>query len=307
MRAAVLYERGATPEVAEFDDPTPTDGQVVVEVGVAGANPVDLAIASGAFGDPQLPYVVGREGVGSLADGRRVYFNSPSSPFGSWAPRTLVDPGQTFAVPDAVADGVAVAIGIAGLAAWVPLQWHARLRSGERVLVLGATGVVGQIAVQAARLLGAGRIVGAGRNRDALSRLAGLGADATVALGGDDDGAALKAEAGEGYDVVIDTVYGAPFLAALGATAVGARLVTIGAGAAGSAEVPFRDLQGRAHIGHGNQLTPREVLCDSYAQLCRHAAAGEIAVEIERFELDRAPQAWQAQAAGPNHKLVIIP
>ncbi len=304
MRAAILREVGGTPQVGEFEDPGDTD---VVEVRLAGLNPVDLILASGARGDPTTPSVVGQEGIGAFPDGRRVYFNSPPDPFGSWAQRSRIDSDQAFPIPDEVDDELAVALGIPGLAAWIPLTRHARVKAGESVLVLGATGVVGQIAVQAARILGAGRVVGAGRDADALEQLHGLGADATVVLGQGDDAEALKAAAGDGFAVVIDTVYGDPFLAALGATANGARLVTIGAGAGDSAEVPFRSLMGRTHIGHGNNMTAPEELRAAYAELMEHAAQGQIKVEVKRYSLDQAAEAWQAQSEGLHLKLVVAP
>ena len=124
-----------------------------------------------------------------------------------------------------------------------------------------------------------------------------LGADATVVIGGGDDGQALKAEAQDGYDVVIDTVYGAPVVAAFDATAPGARVVTIGTGA-GDATIPFRALQGRSHTGHGNQFASPEVQRDAYAKLTEHAVSGEIVVEIERFALGRAEQAGTPRPPG---------
>jgi NADPH:quinone reductase-like Zn-dependent oxidoreductase len=309
MRAAVLNKAGATPEVVDFPDPSATDGYELVDVAVAGLNPVDLKLASGHMGAPAVPAVVGLEGVGTLSDGRRVYFSGPPAPYGSWAPHSLADPAEVFPVPEDLDDALAVAMGIAGLAAWIPLSWHARIRAGEHVLVLGATGVVGQIAVQAARILGAGRIVGAGRSHEALRRIERLGAHATVVLGDGEDAHALAVEAGEdgGYDVVIDMLYGEPFVAALKASAPHARLVSVGLSAGDSARVGFRDLQGRTHIGHANQMAPREVRCDAYAQLTRHAAAGSIELEIERFALEDAPRAWRAQGEGPHHKIVLVP
>lgn len=307
MRAAILRSAGSDPQVGNFDDPSPSDGELVVNVTAAGLNPVDLYLASGQLGEPQVPRVVGQEGIGTTEDGRRVYFNPSVSPFGSLAQRTLVDPDQTFDVPDGLDDALAVAMGIPSLAAWLPLEYHARLRPGESVLVLGATGVVGRVAVQAAKVLGAGRVVAAARNEAALAKIEDLGADDTVVLCGDDDGRALRGAAGDGFDVVIDPVYGAPFEAALSATAVGARLVTIGGSAAQSAEVPFRALQGRIHFGHGNNVLPTEVLRDAYAKLTDHAAAGRIRVDVKRYELDRAVDAWHAQAEGPRRKLVVLP
>lgn len=307
MRAAILNAVGATPEVGDFEAPSPADGQAAIDVSLAGVNPFDLAMASGAMGAPKIPSVVGREGVGTLPDGRRVYFGSPVRPHGSWAERTLVRPDQVLPVPDGLDDGLAVCMGIAGLAAWLSLAHHAQLRKGESALVLGATGVVGQIAVQAAKLLGAGRVVAAGRDASALQRAARLGADATVVLGGSDDGRALSSEAGEGFDVVIDPIYGPPLAAALGATASGARLVTIGSGAGASAEIAFESLMGRTHIGHASHLVAPHVLADAYSTLTEHARAGRISVEVRRFALDEAPAAWRAQAAGPHQKLVVSP
>ena len=154
MRAAVLHEYGV-PRADEFQEPAAgPEQQAVVEVLAAGLNPVDVSICAGRFygGRPPLPSVAGREGVGML-DGQRIYFDAPIAPFGSMAQRSLIDPRSAYAVPHGLADGVAVALGISGLAAWLALTWRARLKEGEHVLVFGASGVLGQIAVQAAKLL----------------------------------------------------------------------------------------------------------------------------------------------------------
>jgi NADPH2:quinone reductase len=306
MKAAVLHQPGAVPTVEDFDDPDGPPNQIV-EVRLAGCNPVDLLLASGEMGEPTVPSVVGKEGIGITAARQRVYFDSPPAPYGSWAQRCRVDPAKTYPVPDELDDDLAVALGIAGLAAWLPLTRHASVEHGESVLVLGATGVVGRIAVQAAKLLGAGRVVGAGRNPDGLKQVADLGADATVQLGQGDDAEALRTEAGDGYDVVIDTVYGDPFLAALDATANGATLVTIGMGAGASAEIPFHALTGRTHIGHLNDAMPPQVQRDGYLEIAKHAAAGHIKVETQRYSLDDAQSAWQAQKDGPHVKIAVAP
>ncbi len=205
MRAAILHKAGGTPEVGEFDDP---GGDDVVEVRLAGLNPVDLAMASGGMGEPTTPSIVGQEGVGTRRDGQRVYFNSPPDPFGSWAERSPIDPERTFPIPDGVDDELAVALGIPGLAAWIPLTRHARLQDGE----------------QRPRARGDGRRRPGGRpSRQAPRRRRDRGA-----VRGD-DAEALKGAAGGDFAVVIDTIYDDPFVAALDATANGARLVTLGA------------------------------------------------------------------------------
>lgn len=306
MRAAVLHEVGTVPVFADFKEPQPGDGYQVLEVLLAGLNPVDLSIAAGRYGPLELPCVVGREGVARLPGGERVYFAGPPSPFGSMAQYAPVDVEATFSVPAGLDPGLAVALGIAGLAAWLPLTWRAGLQAGETVLVLGASGVVGQIAVQAAKLLGAGRVVAAARDRPSLERLRDRGADATVVLEGD-IGRALKDAAGDGYDVVVDPLYGPPLQAALAAAAQGARIVTIGANAGQTATIPIGDLFGRTVMGHSNQHAPLDVRREAYERMAGYAAAGEIAVEVERLPLAQVSDAWERQARGPHHKLTLVP
>src|SRR5271168_43264 len=127
MRAAVLREYGV-PSPDEFEEPAVVGSdQAVVEVLAAGVNPVDVTICAGRFyaGPPPLPCVAGREGVGML-DGERVYFDAPVPPFGSMAERALIDARSAYRVPDGVDDGVAIALGISGLAAWLALAWRAK-------------------------------------------------------------------------------------------------------------------------------------------------------------------------------------
>jgi NADPH2:quinone reductase len=310
MRAAVLSEYGI-PSAGEFEEPQAAEGQAVVDVLAAGLNPVDVAICAGLFyaGKPPLPSVAGREGVGMLA-GERVYFDAPIVPYGSMAQRALVDPRSTYPVPDGVSDGVAIALGISGLAAWLPLTWRAQLKEGEHVLVLGASGVLGQIAVQAAKLLGAGRVVAAARSPEGLERCLELGADAAVRLGEPADLAAALAQAAEGrIDVVIDPLFGEPFVAALGAASFGARIVQIGAGAGAEATVPSAAIRGKLLVimGHTNFAAPPEVKREAYARMADAAARGEIRVEVDPLELDRVQDAWARLKAGSHRKIVLVP
>src|SRR3954471_10342512 len=168
MRAAILRWYGAPPDVGDFDEPEASDGHEVVEVVAGGLNPVDIRMASGHFygGTPPLPSVAGREGIGRRADGSLVYFDQPGAAGGSLPGRAPIVSGSAIPLGADIDPALAVAFGIAGLAAWLALEWRAQLREGEAVLVLGASGVVGQIAVQGARLLGAGRVVAAARSED---------------------------------------------------------------------------------------------------------------------------------------------
>jgi NADPH:quinone reductase-like Zn-dependent oxidoreductase len=310
MRAAVLREYGA-PEPGEFEEPDAADGGAVVDVLAAGVNPVDISIAAGRFyaGRPPLPCVTGREGVARL-QGARVYFDAPILPFGSMAERALIDPAATHPLPDAVGDGVALALGIAGLAAWLALRWRAELERGEHVLVLGAGGVVGQVAVQMAKHAGAGRVVAAGRSQSGLERARALGADACVPLEDTDALADAFSEAAGGrIDVVVDPLFGEPFVAAVEAASFGARLVQLGTSAGTHATLPSAAIRGKMlHImGHTNAAAPPEVKREAYQQLLDAATEGALEVETEALELERVAEAWVLVAAGAQRKIVLVP
>jgi len=319
MRAAVLTELGRAPEAADFDEPVAGGGEALVEVLAASLNPADRAMASGSFyaGSPPVPSVSGREGVGrvvagdALGHGTRVYFDAPVAPSGSFAQRAVVREDSVFELPDGLDDALGASLGVAGLAAWLGLEWRGRLQRGETALVLGASGPVGQIAVQAARLLGAGRVVAAARSEQGLTRAAELGADATVRIGAVDDLAeALRAAAGgEGPDVILDPLWGEPAVAALRAAAPGARLVQLGQSAGAEAAVPSATVRGKALsiVGHSNFRTPAEVKWEAYRRLAEHAGAGELVLDLERVPLEQVADAWRRQGEHPHVKLVLIP
>jgi NADPH:quinone reductase-like Zn-dependent oxidoreductase len=313
MRAALLTDHDQAPEPGEFDDPQPDDGELLVELSVAGVNPVDIWTARGVMGSkPPLPSVAGREGIGTTEDGRRIYFDTSVAPFGSFAERTLVEAGTEIEVPDGVEDQVAVAFGIAGLAAWLGLGWRGGLTEGESVLVLGASGTVGIIAVQVAKLFGAGTVVAAGRNEERLERAKELGADDTVTLGDDRDALveALRGAApDEGFDLVLDPLWGEPALAAIEAIAMNGRMVLIGNSAGQEAELSSRSVRSRqaALVGHTNFNAPFEVKAEAFQAMCRHAASGELQVEVEELPLDEVEQAWERQLKAPHRKLVLRP
>lgn len=309
MRAAVLREYGV-PQPGDFEEPVAGAGQALVEVLAAGLNPVDVAICAGRFyaGRPPLPSVAGREGVGML-DGRRVYFDGPISPFGSMAELALIDAGVSYPLPDGIENGVAVALGISGLAAWLALTWRAQLKPGEHVLVLAGSGVLGQIAIQVARRLGAARVVAAARSQQGLERCLELGADAIVKLDQADLPSALQA-AGEGrIDVVVDPLFGEPFSAAVAAASFGARIVQLGSGAGSEATLDSAAIRGKMLVimGHSNFAAPAEVKREAYMSLTAAAAAGELAVEVEELGLDQVAEAWRRLAAGSHRKIVLVP
>jgi NADPH2:quinone reductase len=320
MQAAVLREYGQPPEFAAFDaPPAPSDGQLLIDVELAGLNPVDVAFGEQTYflPSPQLPYVPGIEAVGRVVEsgapaivrGDRVYVGLPVLPYGTFATSTLAYAASAVPVPDSVDGSLACALGIAGIAAYLSLQYRAKLQAGEKVVVLGATGVVGMIAIQAARILGADSIIAVGRNRERLAATRELGATATARIGVDDLTKTIREATANGADVVIDTLCGAPAEAALEAMATGGRLVQLGRSAGETMELRSATIRGKALsiIGHTSVLTPPEVRRAGHNWLLGKAAAGEIRVKVERVPLHDVAKAWRRQKASPGRKLVLAP
>jgi NADPH2:quinone reductase len=238
-------------------------------------------------------YVFG-EGFGTLRDGflvERVDF-----------PREKAVP-----VPEELGDVDAAVCGVAGLAGWLSVADKAAVGAGDRVLVLGATGMVGSFAVQAARLLGAERVVGAGRDAAALEHVRELGAHETAVLEGEDLAARLReACGGDGPTVVIDPLWGEPARAATQAAAPGARFIQLGQSAGpeatlASADIRFKQL---VILGHTNFALTHHEMRDAYTALGEHVAAGRIRIDAQTFPLERVGEAWAAQQQGA--KAVVL-
>src|SRR5260370_26896332 len=185
MKAAVLHELGKAPRFEDFAEPTPGNNEeALIRVCAASLKSVDKQLASGShYASPrELPVICGTDGLGILEDGTRVFFGGPRRPYGAMAERTVAPRAFCFPVPIELDDATAAALPNPGVSAWLSLTNCAKLAPGEIVLILGATGVTGQLALQIAMLLGAKRVIGAGRNERTLKRLLELGADVTIHL-----------------------------------------------------------------------------------------------------------------------------
>jgi NADPH:quinone reductase len=316
MRAALLTELGRPPEPTDVDAPEPGEGEVLVEVLATPLNPIDIAVGAGRFygGHPELPYVPGNECVGRVSGtGELVWAYGAGLGVrrdGGLAELVAAPRDALYPVPAGADPALAGTMGIAGLAGWLPVVWRAPVREGETVLVLGATGTVGLVAVQAARLLGAGRVVAAGRSEAGLARAKEAGADETVRLDANDLVAAFReACGGEGPNVVIDPLWGEPLAAALEACATGARIVNVGQSAGPEASITSAAVRGKQLEILGFRIEPagREVIEREYRRLVEHALAGDVRVDIEKVPLDDVADAWQRQSEGAGVKLVVVP
>jgi len=321
MKAAVLHALGAIPRFEDFPDPQPGQDEVLVHVTAASLKNIDKALASGSHygSDGQLPTVCGVDGVGVLENGTRVFCGGARRPYGMMATLSVVPRTWCIPVPEGVDDCVAAALPNPALSSWLPLTWRAQLKRGETVLVLGATGVAGKLAVQIAKHLGAGRVVAAGRNERILQTLASLGADATIALSQSDEDLALafSREALRGhFDIVLDYVWGHPtevLLAALTghdlrAESRAVRLIEIGEMAGPTICLSAAALRssGIEISGTGGGSVPHSVIFDAFPKVWALAASGQLHIDIERVPLADVESAWRRNDL-PGRRLVIIP
>jgi NADPH:quinone reductase-like Zn-dependent oxidoreductase len=251
----------------------------------------------------------------ALLPGQRVWFSCDAGMKpgdGSMALYCVIDESAALALPDQIKDDLAAALGLSSIAAWMALTWRGRLQPGEQVLVLGASGAVGQVAVQAAKLLGAGRVIAATRDEAARTRALMHGADAVVDLAGDDVDEISRriAVACDGpLHLVIDPVWGLPAEAAVRVLAYEGRLVNIGSAAGPTVRFESAILRSRVHaiLGYTNNALTHQQKAEALTEILTHAAAGRCTVERETVPLARAAEAWERQAAFARRKLILVP
>ena len=319
MHAAVVQKLGNPPRCEQFPEPVAEGNEVVVHVLAASLKPVDKQIAAGShYASPRnLPFICGMDGVGRLENGERVFFGGCRAPYGAMAQRTVVPKAFVFPIPANLSDETAAALPNPGVSAWLTLTFRAKLRPGENVLILGATGVTGQLAVKMAKLLGAGRVVAAGRNQQVLQSLLQTGADAIIQLDAptEDIKASFAREAGKsGYQVVIDYLWGPPteaFLSAImhtGFAAIGAetRLVQVGESAGSTITLPAAVLRSTALSILGTAgIPPKDVLFDALQKVISHGAEGDFHLSTQRVPLSEVESAWEHSGSGS--RIVIVP
>lgn len=309
MYAAVVNTLGQPPRYQEFADPVPAENEVPIRVRAAGLHPIVRALAAGTHysATPELPMVVGLDGVGTRPDGARVYFGSARRPWGTMAELCAAPASMCLPLPDGIDDVQAAAIANPGMSAWLSLSERAALAPGETVLILGATGVAGQLALQAARMLGAKRVIGVGRNVDAMAQ---ANVDAVIALGQPEDAIrdAFAAEAAKGINVVIDYLWGRPTELLLEALAKGfkpqaarsTRLVEVGESAGKAITLPGATLRSidLKLMGSGFGSVSIERILSAVPRLFEMAAEGKLRVEVDPVPLKDVETAWARTEKG---------
>jgi NADPH:quinone reductase-like Zn-dependent oxidoreductase len=315
MRAAVVTGPDTVPVCAEFPEPQPLPGHEPLTLVGAGVHWIVRSIAAGRhYGSVEdYPLVPGVDAVARTGDGRLVYTGWPTAPWGTMAEVLATPVGLDL---PAGADPLAVAAGMnPGMSGWLALtERREELGRLGTVLVLGATGLSGGLAVQSALVLGAERVIAAGRDPEALERLATRGAT-TVSLATDDPSAALAAAVADSPPcLVLDYVWGPVAEAAF--AALGRRglaeddadisYVQIGSLAGTDAALPSTLLRSRrirvSGSGAGSVSTQR--LLAELPNIMALIADGTLEVPYTVYGLGRVGQAWTHQ--GPGRAVVTL-
>jgi len=296
MNAAVVYSFDAPPHYASFDDPVPSEKEQLITVTAAGLHRVVKALAKGThYGSTtKLPFIPGIDGVGRLSDGARVYFGASRSPFGSFAERSVA--GFTFPLPDGLDDATAAGIANPGMSSWAALKLRAQFVPGESVLILGATGAAGKLAIQIAKRLGAKRVVAAGRH---IERVKDLGADALIPLDQEHD---FRQEP---CDIVLDYLWGQPAESLIGAISPTGlqhissrvRFVQIGSTAGANISLPAEALRssGLELIGSGFGSVPIERILLSVTEFLAQASKNPFQFKVKTAPLRDVEFSWNSE------------
>jgi NADPH:quinone reductase-like Zn-dependent oxidoreductase len=324
MKAAVMHALGKPPRFDEFPDPVPGEGESIVEVRAAALpRHVKMAANNPLYGGGrELPYVCGLEGLGTLEDGSRVIFYQPRAPYGSLAQYSLTKPTMHVPVPDGIDDAVAAALLNPGVTTGFALSKAGQLAEGGSVLILGATGFAGKLAIQLAKkFFGAGRVVAAGRDAEVLATLGELGADATIQLDQSDSDLAsafVEAHGEQGYDVILDYVWGRPAEVLLNALPrkfipTATRFLQLGSIAGETVPVHADTLRRggvsllNASVMGSNYAEARLFMNDFQKQLLDRTAQGDLRIDVERVPLSDIENAWERADTMRGHRLVITP
>src|SRR5580692_989689 len=317
MKAAIVQAAGQTPVYGDFAEPVASAGDNRVTVTAAAISHLVKGRASGTHysASGKFPFVAGIDGVGRVDDGRRVYFVMPRAPDCSMAERATAPSAHCLALPDELDDVAAAAIANPGMSSWAALQERARLEAGETVLVNGATGASGRLAVQIAKHLGANKVIATGRNLEALKSVAALGADVTIPLV--DDEAELEGrftrEFAQGVDVVLDYLWGksAERLIIAGAKAeaeaVPIRFVQIGAVSGADITLPSAALRSSAIVlmGSGIGSIPFDRFLRAIDGLFRATVPAGFKIATNPVSLSDVEQAWTRDDSAGRTVLTI--
>jgi NADPH:quinone reductase-like Zn-dependent oxidoreductase len=319
MKAAIVTGAGKTPVYGEFEAPVAKAGEEIISVRASALSHLSKARASGSHysSDGVFPAIAGVDGVGVTRDGKRVYFVLPDAPYGALAELCPVSPRRCLELPDSVDDITAAAIANPGMSAWTALVERAHLAAGETVLVNGATGTAGRIAVQLAKYLGAGKVIATGRNAEELEEAKKLGADIVIPFklgamhpsGVEEYENALERVLERGINVVIDYLWGESARTVIVAIAKSVedatpvRFVHVG-GASGeeNIELPGAALRSSAIMlmGSGAKSVPMSVLLQAIKNVFAAIQPAGLKIATKVVPLAEVEEVWKTATGKPR-------
>jgi NADPH:quinone reductase-like Zn-dependent oxidoreductase len=313
MKSAIVESYGRAPRYGEFADPVAQAGQQLVAVRAAALTPLTKSIAAGKHysSGNSFPFVPGVDGVGRLESGQRVYFTFPEAPCGSMAERTVVKSSRCIPLPDELDDLTAAVAANPGMSSWAALTERAEFVAGETVLINGATGAAGRLAIQISKHLGAKSVIVTGRNQASVAPLAELGADILIPLDQEPEKLteSFRRNINEhGVNVILDYLWGASAESILSAIAGHGsaegeppiRFVQIGSVTAESITLPAAALRssGLKLMGSGLGSVSYAGLVRSIAGLMSAIVPGKFRIEAEAVPLSEVETAWNRDASG---------
>ncbi len=313
MNAAVVHSFSQPPRYSTFADPVPAEGEKLVNVTAAGLHPIVRSLANGThYGSTgELPFIPGVDGVGRLENGKRVFFGVSRSPYGTFSEHALASSWMSIELPEGLDEVTAAGIANPGMSSWVALASRVKFTAGESVLVLGATGVAGQLAVQIAKRLGARRVIAAGRNPKALEKLKELGADSVISLDQEHDAlvSAFRGElAKDPVDVVLDYLWSHPAEALLAALSQKGlqkatprlRFVQIGSIAGPAISLPAATLRSSAIelLGSGFGSASLDQIVKALAEFFQVAATRPFHFKTRTVPLKEVESVWNPPESG---------
>jgi NADPH:quinone reductase-like Zn-dependent oxidoreductase len=322
MKAAVLHQFGTLPHYEDFPDPVPGTNEQLIHVKAVALENIDKGLANGSHYStqqflPQLPAVLGLDGLGALEDGTLVGFGGMKPPYGSLAEKAVITKGYYAPIPAGIDPVVAAALPASALTALFPLKWGAKFQPGETLFINGITSTTGHLALQVAKHLGAGRVVGTGRHAETLETLKASGADSVINLTQPEEQLtqALAAEAEKGIDVILDCLWGHPtelLLKALTPHELGfakrrTRLIQVGEMAGATISLPGEALRtsGLEIMGAGAGLTP-EAMGEATQMVWDWLREGKLHLDIVQVPLSDIESAWQRTDLH-GKRIVIVP
>jgi len=313
MKAAIVKAPKGSPVYDDFDEPVAQSGHTIVTVSASALSQFTKARAAGSHysSDGAFPAIAGTDGVGLTPEGQRVYFALPEAPFGAFAEKSLVKTQHCIALPDGLDDITAAAIANPGMSAWAAMMERARFKAGETVLVNGATGTAGRVAVQLAKYLGAARIIATGRNEEELEEVKALGANVTIPftlgipypLGAKRYEEALIQEFATGIDVVVDYLWGESARTIIAAIAKGVeearpvRFVHVGAASGEeSIDLPGAGLRSSSIVlmGSGLKSVPLPGLLGAVKSVFDATLPAKLTIATKTFPLSEVERYWSA-------------